>query len=187
MTCSISRPWFVLGLALVILTTGQAAWPAAACVTPSKPHGLASATVERVADGDTVRLRFPDGRRERTRLLGLDASETCEGEKLDRDVARTGRDRAVLLALGRRASAFARELLPQGATVEVEQEPRARDRHGRLLAYLWTTDGAMVNLVIMREGYAQVLTFRPNLKYQAVPLRCQREAREAGRGLWGQR
>jgi micrococcal nuclease len=44
----------------------------------------------------------------------------------------------------------------------------------------------MVNMVILREGYAQVLTVRPNLKYQALLLRCQREARENGRGLWGQ-
>ena len=44
----------------------------------------------------------------------------------------------------------------------------------------------MVNLMILREGYAQVLTVRPNVKYQAVMLACQREAREAGRGLWSQ-
>jgi micrococcal nuclease len=54
------------------------------------------------------------------------------------------------------------------------------------LAYVWTPEGAMVNLVILWEGHAQVLTVRPNLKYQAVLLRCQREARDAGRGLWGQ-
>jgi micrococcal nuclease len=144
------------------------------------------ATVERVSDGDTVWLRFSDGRRERTRLLGIDAPETRNGEKLDRDVARTGQDRAALLALGRRASAFARQLLPQGATVEVEHDLRARDRHGRLLAYFWTTDGAMVNLVILREGHARVLTGRPSLKYEAVFFACQREAREAERGLWGQ-
>jgi micrococcal nuclease len=101
-------------------------------------------------------------------------------------VTRTGRDRQTILALGRQASAFARRLLPVGAAVEVEQNLRIRDRRGRLLAYLWTAEGAMVNLVILREGYAQVLTVRPNTKYQAVLLACQREAREAGRGLWGQ-
>jgi micrococcal nuclease len=44
----------------------------------------------------------------------------------------------------------------------------------------------MVNLMILREGYAQVLTVRPNMKYQSVFLACQGEAREAGRGLWAQ-
>jgi micrococcal nuclease len=40
--------------------------------------------------------------------------------------------------------------------------------------------------VILREGYAQVLTVRANVQYQAVLLACQREAREKGRGLWDQ-
>jgi micrococcal nuclease len=41
-----------------------------------------------------------------------------------------------------------------------------------------------VNFVILREGYAQVLTAPPNTKYQTLFLACQREAREQGRGLW---
>jgi endonuclease YncB( thermonuclease family) len=85
-----------------------------ACIAPSKPPGLTTVTVEHVSDGDTVRLRFPSGRRERTRLIGVDAPEASENEKLERDVTRTGRDRQTILALGRQASAFTRQLLPQG-------------------------------------------------------------------------
>jgi micrococcal nuclease len=44
----------------------------------------------------------------------------------------------------------------------------------------------MVNLVILRDGYAQILTVSPNVKYEAVFRVCQRQAREEGRGLWGQ-
>jgi micrococcal nuclease len=153
-----------------------AAWPASACVTPSKPPGLATATVERVSDGDTVRLRFPDGRRERTRLIGLDAPEAHANQKLERDIVRSGRDRETILTLGRRASAFVRGLLPEGTAVGVEQDRQARDRRGRLLAYLWR-DGDLINLVILREGHARVLTGRPSLKYQAVLLAYEREAR----------
>jgi micrococcal nuclease len=171
-----------LALALASLAP---AWPAVACVTPGKPSGLAPATVEHVSDGDTVRLRFPSGRRERTRLIGLDAPEDHPGEKLERDVARTGRDRATILALGRQASAFVRRLLPDGTTVDVEPGRQPRDRHGRLLAYLWR-DAELVNLVILRDGYAQVLTVSPNIRYEALFRLCQREARAAGRGLWGQ-
>jgi micrococcal nuclease len=161
------------------------AWPAFARITRG-PHGLPTATVEHVSDGDTVRLRFSSGRRERTRLIGLDAPEANENEKLARDVTRTGRDRATILALGRQASAFARRLLPVGTVVEVEEDLTPRDRRGRLLAYVWTAEGAMANLVILREGYAQLLTVRPNTKYQTTFIACQREAREAGRGLWAQ-
>jgi hypothetical protein len=115
-----------------------------------------------------VRLRFSGGRRERTRLIGLHAPEANENEKLARDVTRTGRDRQTILALGRQATAFARRLLPVRTVVEVEQDLWPRDRRGRLLAYVWTAEGVMMNLVILREGYAQVLTFRPNTKYQTT-------------------
>jgi micrococcal nuclease len=130
---SISRRRFVLGLAILVLTAGPAVWSASACVTPLRPPGLVSTTVEFVSDGDTVRLRSPSGRRERTRLIGLDAPEAHANEKLERDVGRTGRDRETMLALGRRASAFVRRLLPVGAAIEVEQDLRARDQHSRLL------------------------------------------------------
>jgi len=71
--------------------------------------------------------------------------------------------------------------------VEVEQDVQARDRYGRLLAYLWLSDRTMVNLTIMRDGYAQVLTVPPNVRYESLFVACQREARSAGRGLWGRR
>jgi micrococcal nuclease len=97
---------------------------------------LIALIVERVSNGDTVVLRFPHGRRERTRLIGLDAPESREGPKLTRDAERTGRDRATIQALGQDAAAFTRRLLPEG-TSEVESEVEKRDRHGRLLTYLW--------------------------------------------------
>jgi endonuclease YncB( thermonuclease family) len=121
-------------IALARLALAPSATAATACTSPAKPPTLATATVEHVSDGDTVRLRFPSGRRERTWLIGLDAPEANENEKLERDIERTGRDRQTILALGRQASAFARRLLPVGAAVEVEHDLQARDRRGRLLA-----------------------------------------------------
>jgi micrococcal nuclease len=43
----------------------------------------------------------------------------------------------------------------------------------------------MLNGEPVRQGYAQVATFPPNVKYQELFLKIQREAREAKRGLWG--
>jgi len=42
----------------------------------------------------------------------------------------------------------------------------------------------MVNAELVRLGYAQVMTVPPNVRYQQLFLKLQREAREAGRGLW---
>jgi micrococcal nuclease len=43
----------------------------------------------------------------------------------------------------------------------------------------------MVNAELVRQGYAQVATFPPNVKSQVRFLRLQRDAREQRRGLWG--
>lgn len=42
----------------------------------------------------------------------------------------------------------------------------------------------MVNAALVRNGYPQVATLPPDVKYQDRFLAAQREAREAGRGLW---
>lgn len=46
----------------------------------------------------------------------------------------------------------------------MEQDFQARDCYGRLLDYLWLPGGSIVNLTIMREGYAQTLTVPPNVR-----------------------
>jgi micrococcal nuclease len=152
---------------------------------PPKPAHLAAATVERVSDGDTVILRFPDGRRKRTRLIGIDAPESRENAKLERDTTRTAQDRAAILELGRQATAFVKRLLER-QSVEVEQDVEKRDKYDRLLAYLWLSDGSMGNVIIVREGYAQPFTKSPNVRYGALFRQCGRAAREHGRGLWRQ-
>ena len=43
----------------------------------------------------------------------------------------------------------------------------------------------MRNAELVPQGYAHLATYPPNVKDQERFLRLQREAREAGRGLWG--
>ncbi len=57
-------------------------------------------------------------------------------------------------------------------------------RHGRLLAYVYLEDDTFVNAWLVEHGYAQVMTVPPNVKYQDLFLKLQREAREARKGLW---
>jgi endonuclease YncB( thermonuclease family) len=58
-----------------------------------------------------------------------------------------------------------------------------RDKYRRLLAYVYVGD-TMLNAELVRQGYAQVATFPPNVKYQELLLKLQREARQAKRGWW---
>jgi micrococcal nuclease len=61
----------------------------------------------------------------------------------------------------------------------------ARDKYGRFLAYVYLPDGTMFNALLVKEGYAQIMTIPPNVKYQDLFLKLQREAREQGKELWG--
>ncbi|MDQ7841598.1 MAG: thermonuclease family protein [bacterium] len=69
--------------------------------------------------------------------------------------------------------------------VGLELDVQARDRHGRKLAYLWLQNGDMFSILILKEGYAQVLTIPPNVRDAEASLSCEREARQARRGLLG--
>jgi endonuclease YncB( thermonuclease family) len=51
---------------------------------------------------------------------------------------------------------------------------------------VWLPDGRLVNEILVREGWAMVLTIPPNVKYVDRFLRAQQEARAASRGLWAQ-
>jgi micrococcal nuclease len=74
-------------------------------------------------------------------------------------------------------------MLVAGQQVRVEFDVQERDRYGRLLAYVYVRD-QMVNAELVRRGYAQVMTVPPNVRYQALFVKLQREAREQKRGLW---
>ncbi len=130
------------------------------------PAQTLQATVQRVVDGDTVDV-LVDGREERVRLIGVDTPEVYGKAE----------------AYGAEASAFTKQRLT-GQEVRLELDVEERDRYGRLLAYVWIGD-EMFNETLVREGYAQVMTVPPNVKYADRFVALQREAREHGRGLWG--
>lgn len=142
-------------------------------ITINKPaRAPVTATVTRVVDGDTLDLAFADGRSERLRLIGVDTPETVHptiGEEPG----------------GREASDFTKTALA-GKTVLVEFDVEERDRYGRLLGYVYTTDGAMFNAVLVDRGLAEVATFPPNVRYVNVFTALQQGAREAKVGLWEQ-
>jgi len=81
------------------------------------------------------------------------------------------------------ASALNR-LLVMGKTVRLELDVRERDRYRRLLAYVYVGD-LMVNAELVRLGYAHAMTVPPNVAHASRFVSLERQAREAGRGLWG--
>ena len=125
-------------------------------------------TVVRVVDGDTIHVRVGE-RVEKVRYIGVNTPEVHHPRK--------GEEPG-----GRDAMAINRTLVER-RHVRLETDVQARDRYGRLLAYVWVGE-TMVNAELVRRGYAQVMTIPPNVRHQALFVKLQREAREGARGLW---
>jgi micrococcal nuclease len=135
-------------------------------ITVSAPiSGYQTATVTRIIDGDTIEVEI-EGKSYRLRYIGMDTPE---------------RGRPFFS----RATEANRQLV-ENQTVLLEKDVSETDRYGRLLRYVYLQDGTMVNAELVRQGYAQVATFPPDVKYQDTFIQLQREAREARRGLWGE-
>ena len=77
-----------------------------------------------------------------------------------------------------------RELLPEGAGLRLERDVEARDRYGRLLAYVYLPDGTFVNRSMVEDGFAGPLTIPPNVAHADEISEAGRRARTDGRGLW---
>jgi micrococcal nuclease len=75
--------------------------------------------------------------------------------------------------------------LVSGKNVILVKDVSETDRFDRLLRYVNLEDGTFVNAELVSLGYAQVATFPPDVRHVSLFLTLQREAREAGRGLWG--
>ena len=135
--------------------------------------------VKRVVDGDTLVLESG----ERVRLIGVDTPELHESSKLTRDARRSGQDQKTIQALGRRAYEFTRNLV-EGKRVSLEFDVEKYDKYDRLLAYVYLKDGTFVNAEIVKQGFANLMTIPPNVKYADFFLKLYQEARENNRGLW---
>jgi hypothetical protein len=70
--------------------------------------------------------------------------------------------------------------------IRLEFDKKERDSKGRLLAYVYTTDGRCINAEIIRHGLAEVIANPPNTKYKQLLLKAQQEAKKNGQGVWSQ-
>jgi micrococcal nuclease len=154
-------------LALLALSVSCAAGGGAAPGSPGGPSGV-PALVTRVVDGDTIHVEF-EGRERTIRLIGIDTPEVhAPGEPVG--------------CFGPKSTAFVERSL-SGRAVRLEFDVERTDRYGRTLAYVWI-GGELFNEVLVREGYAVVTTYPPNVRYVERFTAAQRDARRSGRGLW---
>lgn len=145
--------------------------PVASDTSPPRPSGgdRPNALVTRVVDGDTVEARYR-GEILDVRLIGIDTPE---------DVA----PGVPVQCYARAAARFTTRQL-EGERVRLEFDIERIDRYGRTLAYVWL-GRELFNETLVRQGYAFVTTYPPNVIYEDRFLDAQREARARDRGVWG--
>ncbi len=159
-----SRARLVLALAAVVALALAGREVAA----PDGPPGVGR--VVRVVDGDTIQVEL-DGRREKVRYIGVDTPESVKPG-------------TPVQCFAKRASAFNHHLVA-GERVRLVPDAEARDRYGRLLAYVYrASDGLFVNAALVRHGYAHTMTIPPNVAHAGEFHRLASAAHHAGRGLW---
>ncbi len=131
-------------------------------------------SVIRVVDGDTFHCRLPNDQDEKVRLVCIDIPEIERNPKAERDSKRSGQDINTIISLGKKAANFTKSYLKPGTTVKLELVTQPRDKYDRLLSYIYLSDGTMLNALLVQEGYAQVMTIPPNIKYQDLFLKLER-------------
>ncbi|MHB1090550.1 MAG: thermonuclease family protein [Ilumatobacteraceae bacterium] len=153
------------------ITRSLAALLVVASCGQSRNSAVNFATVIEVIDGDTVDLSI-DGHRQRVRLIGVDTPETKHPRK-------------PVECYGHEATVFAESLLPQGTNGRLERDAEARDTYDRLLVYLYrNVDNMFINLELVRQGFAHVLTIEPNIAHMDKFVLAARDAQSNNRGLW---
>lgn len=135
-----------------------------------------------VTDGDTVTARINNKDYE-LRMIGVDTPETVHPSK-------------PVAFYGKEASDFSKNKL-RGKTVYLEKDVSERDRYNRILRYVWLSKPAnpknpsfedvrdkMFNGILLRDGYANLATFPPDVKYLNYFQKIARTAEANELGLY---
>lgn len=141
--------------------------PAAHALCPA-PSSLPVAQVERVVDGDTLRLK--DGRN--VRMVGLNTPETGKKGRSSEPFADAAKSRLQKL------------VDESDATVSLRIGEQGKDRYGRVLANVYGRDGANLEAQLLSEGLGYLVAVSPNVALVDCQQAAERTARQAGLGLW---
>lgn len=124
-------------------------------------------------DGDTVSIRTSSFwglvvKTEKVRLIGIDAPEFNQEP------------------WGKKAKRHLKKLISDNDwIVNIEYDVLHRDKHNRILAYLWGKNNSLINEQMILDGYAVLFTIPPNVKYVDRLTRAQEIAQQQKRGIWG--
>lgn len=135
--------------------------------------GKDSAVITKITDGDTYHVEL-NGEDVTVRLIGVDTPESVAPESYRKENT----------AEGSKVSELVKEKISIGDTVYLECDVSETDRYGRMLAYVYFSDGTMVQDWLLSNGYAKVYTLEPDTKYAEHFEKLELQAQEQGIGIW---
>jgi len=133
------------------------------CVS-SIPATEEKVIVTRVIDGDTIVIAGGA----HVRYIGMDTPEIYPEVEF----------------YGPEAKAKNIELV-EGKVVTLVKDVSETDKYGRLLRYVYV-DGIFVNGELVRLGYARVVAYPPDTRYESLLSQLEKEAKAAKLGIWGE-
>lgn len=155
--------WSLAGVASLLALVGAA--------RPAHAQAQAGpAYVTRVVDGDTLYAEL-GGRLEAVRYLGVNTP------RIEHPTYGAERYATIAREVNRR--------LVEGKWVRLVFEGSTRDRHGRLLAYVWSGN-TFVNAALVHYGYGEAAT-ASTAGYAAYFRTLEEGARQDARGIWRDR
>jgi len=148
-------------------------------VTIKKEELKSSETVNEVADvisvidGDTITVKVENDIK-KVRFIGIDCPELDE-------------------PFGSEAKEYLVGMI-EGKTIYLTKDISETDQYGRLLRYIWlerpnvgqrnAIESTMLNVRLIAEGYAKLMTVEPDNKYEEVFKEIENDAQSKRMGIW---
>ena len=127
-------------------------------------------SVIRIIDGDTIEVLIGQTK-EKVRLLGINAPESVDPQRPMECFGIQASQQMHLLLTGKKIYLAADKFATD------------RDQYGRLLRYVYDEYKQMINLELIKNGYA--FAYTPGRLEHFSELRYyEKQARDEGRGLW---
>jgi micrococcal nuclease len=147
------------------------------------PERARAQEVEFVFDGDSFRADM-GVLTQGVRLVGIDCPEGTPSAKARREAKRLRMSMKDYLRYGDQAADLTRKLLPKKSKFRIEYDVEKRDKYGRLLGYVFTPDGKMVNEELVKAGLATLFPTDKNVKYKRRLQAALAYAKKNRLGMW---
>ena len=164
----VRRRWPSAAFVLGVIATGLILWRVATARTiEALPPAGVPLRVTRVIDGDTLLLEGDF----RVRLLGVNTPETRHPERPAEPY-------------GHAAHEYTQSLVNQ-RTVTLEYDRERLDNYRRVLAYVFLSDGSMLNLRLIESGHSPAVVSFPIRSDRKRLFEDTERVAQAGRlGIW---